>query len=147
MSIDTYAVARAAIELADANPEFVYSAPLLVADDINFFDGPEGSLLNDLGDEISPEDGNCVYVENKVGSCLFGQALLATGVEVELLLANEGENISSVLEPKAQYRDYSPLTLAMERVQKRQDGGDPWGEAIIPLKDYFAARVVATVPA
>lgn len=115
MTITAVDVARKAVELAEANPEFVYKS----------------------------EGDRCLYVhrddEGKPNGegCLFGQALVGLGVDPERLKPCEGLEISVVLSNLGVDRDLD-LVDAMDSTQSDQDCSTAWGEAIGHTKDALA---------
>jgi len=148
LAIDPIAVARKAIELADANPDFEYQNPPLEADGEVIFELADGSLVDGEGDYVDPTSGDCAYVSKGAPSCLFGQAAVAAGVPVEELSKHEGNAISMLLFEDAESKDRwdsNTLMGAMDTSQRRQDDKQPWGKSIEPLKAYFAKRELAVV--
>jgi len=151
LAIDPFAVARKAIELADANPDFIYEKPQLVADGEAIFELADGSLVDDEGDYVDPDSGDCQYVSKGAASCLFGQAAVGAGVSIGDLANHEGNAISALLFEDADSNndrwDSNTLMGAMDTSQRRQDEQQPWGMSIEPLKAYFAKRELAVVAA
>lgn len=147
-TITTEAVALKAIELADANPAFVYVAPELEVDNEFVFENEDGELVDMDGYTFSDGNmGDCRYVHKTeagpVGGCLYGQALLALGMAPSELSGHEGDGIASVIEPGTNYLDQARLTVALGDSQSLQDGGEPWAKAIEPVKAFLAKRDVA----
>lgn len=135
-------VARKAVELADANPEFTYKAPLLVADNETYFLADDGSLVDDCGYEVDPEGGECRYVHTeedgtKVPGCLYGQALHALGMPLAAMASYE-ENSVSMFWGRHSWDEMSPVLKAIQSSQQNQDRGEAWGEAIEPVKKALA---------
>jgi len=117
-------VARKALELADAKPDYVYEPPI--------------------------EGGSCYYVHRDDEGdpipgkgCLFGQALAALGVSVDQ--SHEHNSISSVMADEFDVDLRDPISKAMDRAQAEQDSRKPWGEAaailrrLVPQVDAIAA--------
>lgn len=99
--------------LASENPDFVYQPP-------------EG-LSADEGQDF------CFYVHRdangnpiKGQGCIIGQALAALGIEVDENW--EGNSAASVVEHYT--RCLSDEARYLNRVQRRQDHGQPWGVAV-----------------
>lgn len=116
------AVARKAIELAEANPEFIYQQ--VEVEDPTF--GPI-------------ED--CAYIHDGSGSCLFGQALVALGVDPWILSRHEGQSIDYVLRGLGAIRSDEDERLALTALEAQglQDAKAPWGEAVGPLRTHLEA--------
>lgn len=116
-------VARKALELADADPEFVYQ--------------PEGS--------DAPTTTGCKYVHRDADGkptgegCIFGQALTGLGVNPddirEFISVDEVMHRLGIESTDPKLEDYMQLT------QANQDGGDPWGLSIATLREYVTGDV------
>lgn len=94
-------LAKKALELAEASPDFVYT---------------------DAG-------SGCVYVEEDVngelvGSCLFGQAFLALGVDPATLVEDNNTGIEALL-------GIDIATTGFGSAQGCQDVGIAWGSEVI----------------
>lgn len=110
---------REVLSLADERPDFVYTSQ-------------PGCTMS-----------NCGYTGIKPGTtegegCIYGQALMRLGVEEKDLTHQEG-NIYGVLYGISgiELEDYGPevnLFEAFGDVQKRQDRGIPWGNAVESLR-------------
>lgn len=111
-------MAKKALELAEANPDFVYEAP----------------------------DGRgCVYMDGEgQPSCLFGQALVGLGVDIPE--AWEDKAISEVLRyifvPDEDVRVDALLARwgGLDTAQSCQDEGSPWSEVAQPLRSWIKAN-------
>lgn len=109
-------VARKALELADANPGFIYQRPV----------AGEGCKYVHYRDSDAPE-----------GGCIFGQALLALGVKVDDIPENIG--IRALLpELGIEGGMYGELAHSMGYAQGRQDGGATWRAATSDLRSVVA---------
>ena len=110
-------VARKALELADADPEFVYQ--------------PERTGGNITGCKYVHEDGE--------GGCIFGQALLGLGIKSdaipEFIAIDEVMHRLGVESTDPKLEDYMQLT------QGNQDAGHPWSEAVAVLREYVTGDV------
>lgn len=116
-------IIRKVRELVAAAPENTYQPP------------PE-EFVNDAGEiEIYGEADSCRYIYHGKGSCLFGQAMIATkdlsvdnekveGATVDLILTEPTEYLGKRIKLPA-----DQLVWAT-RVQRGQDSGKTWGEAI-----------------
>jgi len=117
-------VAEKAIQLADQNPHFVY--------------GPPKSPENRFGD--------CVYIHEGKGSCLFGQALMALGVaDAEYLDKNKDWRIGTLLTRLAEegyierFGD-QVLLSRMGAAQRAQDDKFQWADAVATLREYVGKQ-------
>lgn len=122
-------VAMKAVELAEANPEYIYQPPMNSEGTI------EGCWYVHRDERTGEPDGN---------GCLFGQALVQLGVKPSAI--TEGIHVGVVLHDLgitegSMHTD--PLLDAMVRAQGEQDAREPWGEAIEPIKTALAASEVA----
>ena len=128
-------VARKAIELAEANPDYIYEAP---KDGDGFVQGCQ--YVN-----RDPQTG----VPTGEG-CIFGRALVELGVDPESI--PEGGHVAATLKhlgitdfevrrTTLLARGYAgdPLLVAMVLAQNNQDDKRPWGEAILPVSINLAA--------
>lgn len=142
LTIEPGLVARKAIELAEANPEFVYEIPTPRPDDETYFLNAEGVVVDEYG--YPAEGASCLYVhetgDGPKGGCVFGQALLAVGLTPEELAPFEQNGISALFLGDAVGLKAGSILDAMSKMQTRQDGGDAWGKAVEPLKAWFAKR-------
>lgn len=129
-------VAEKAVELADANPEFVYQPQ---RDEMGYVHG-------------------CAYVHrDSLGNpngegCLFGQALVALGVSPYDI--GEGVHVGKTMENLGIVEDGSVdhyalesepkgLVQAMVKAQSEQDAREPWGLAITRVKSALRQQAVA----
>lgn len=74
----------------------------------------------------------CLYFLDDVPSCLVGHGLAHAGVSAELLSSKwlSKENAFHVLRTLTEGKGDSNLIDRVQEVQRRQDSGDTWGEAI-----------------
>lgn len=119
-------IAEKAIQLADQNPDFVYEVPKTDNPDYNPY-------------------GDCLYVHEGKGSCLFGQAIMDLGiVDAEYLSKNAGWRIGELIYQMAHNGLVEPgsdaLHSAMTRAQMEQDAFKPWADAIAPLREYVGKQ-------
>lgn len=131
-------VAKRAIELADAAPDFIY--------------------VTEEGRQTSPTTPEgCMYVhdrdtESPTGGCLFGRALLGLGFEPEQL--SEGVAVDGLLRglgiPDVEYTQRGQvgwLSFSIGAAQRRQDQGETWGEAVSDLRTRVASAEATGVVA
>jgi hypothetical protein len=118
-------IAEKALQLADQHPDFVYFPPKTDDPDYNPY-------------------GDCMYVHEGKGSCLFGQAILELGaVDVDYLDEHKDARIGTLI--KQMERDglmeSSPegLLSAMTRAQMDQDVFKPWADAVASLREYVGS--------
>lgn len=89
----------------------------------------------------------CLYTENADGSpggCIVGRALMRLDVEEEDLVENDGQYASRVLSEL----DISGNSLVMhwiDEVQRVQDGGKTWAEAVQSADAYYRVAANETV--
>lgn len=133
------AIARKAVELADANPGFIYEAPTRIDDETGEEYAGDCAYLHREGSEVRP-------------GCLYGHALLDLGMPAEELSRHEDTDIYAVLQnlqlvtyrDRAVYEDSAfdktPETLpgAILQAQRKQDMNYPWGEAVEGIKAVLA---------
>lgn len=86
----------------------------------------------------------CLYTQNADGSpggCIVGRALMRLDVEEEDLVKNDGRFASRVLPELGISGDYYVMNW-IDKVQKVQDVGDTWAEAVQAADAYcrFAAN-------
>ena len=95
-------VAAKALELCEAQPEFVYDPP--------------------------DRAGNCLYVYDGQPSCLFGQALVALGADPLALAVRRNDSITAIVDDfgLTAEKDYF-----LEKAQVSQDTGYAWGSEYV----------------
>jgi len=119
-------VAREALRLAEENPDHVYLSPISIKQVMT-----------------------CVYVHAGVGSCLFGQALIAAGVPASRVSTCEGHRISAVIYilmdsgdltdgGEGQSRTQARIN-SMVKAQVKQDQRFTWGNCIPHLRRAASA--------
>ena len=115
-------VAKKALELAEANPDFVYVSPVQTAG------------INE----------DCFYFWKGRPSCLFGQALAALGFGPDDVAEFAGINVvlerlfpdPAVKSDADRFAKYGGLDIA----QSYQDEGEPWGKAAEPIRTWIKAH-------
>lgn len=120
MKLTTKDVALKAVELADANPDFIYKSP-----------------------EITPGTrGMCTYVHrdeednSPTGEgCLFGQALMALGVDPNTI----PESLHIAVAMRDLGIENTGFAETMVSAQGNQDAGIPWGAAVENLRNDLEA--------
>lgn len=73
------------------------------------------------------------------GGCIFGQAIDKLYPDFSLH-AVEGRSIENIVLQWDWTNNDGDLVSAMISTQKNQDGKQPWGEAIKPLKDWTISK-------
>ncbi|ASZ75015.1 hypothetical protein FDI69_gp171 [Rhodococcus phage Trina] len=72
--------------------------------------------------------GSCRYIEDGVGSCLFGKALLDLGVPADFISEQEENNIR-VFWDDADITDFQKrIVTELSRIQRMQDRNYTYGE-------------------
>lgn len=110
-------IADKVIQLADQNPDFVYTSPV--------------------------PSGDCLYVHDGKGSCVLGQALLALRVvDVEYLDKNKDFRIPALIRDLVRLgrieviSEHHPLITYLNLTQMDQDRGKRRADAVAQLREY-----------
>jgi len=113
-------LARKAVEIADASPDFIYVPP----------------------PPLTTRGPRCAYANpDGTGSCLFGQAMIALGATG---LARETTGGIINVAPLVGFvetgtpADRMLLRYALGSAQGNQDAGMPWGQAVWPLRRFVS---------
>lgn len=96
-------------DIAEANPDFTYVPPLKVID--------------------ASDANGCVYVHDGKPSCLIGHALWMAGV-IDSNFEDRGCNTRAAYDLTRQYGVEVEEADWLDSVQRSQDLGVPWGEAV-----------------
>lgn len=72
--------------------------------------------------------GSCQYIEDGVGSCLFGKALINLGVPAEFIAEHEDKNIRVFWENTGLSDFQERIVQCLGRIQRMQDRNYTYGE-------------------
>ena len=90
--------------------------------------------------QVFPPGTTCLYVHKVDGKqepgCIVAQVLHKFGVPLATLMNYEGSAASDVVPEVLPVEKKAGILL--DRVQSRQDGGEPWGEAVRGAREELA---------
>lgn len=140
--------------LAEENPDFVYVKPNADDLDLSFYESST-ALSHDENGEPDSLEADCLYVVKPKdgepqGSCLFGQAIINTGLLTpDQLVCEEGNAGDTVIastlgrllddfESRNTFNTSTSYRQGWVRIaQADQDGGSTWQEAIQDADEHY----------
>ena len=113
-------IRREVLAIADERPDFVYTAQK-EREGLGV-----GASCSYTGARLHSTDGE---------ACIYGQALTRLGVSQDELMGYS-DNIASLLYDEFELAEYDDdVAETLNSVQREQDAGMPWGEAVKPLRN------------